>query len=267
MPDERVDDGRLGLARAATAKTATIAVIPARFGSKRLPGKPLIDLAGRPMVERVYRRTCCAKSIQRTIVATDDERIQRAMLPIGEVFMTGVEHESGSDRVAEVAREIDCDIVVNVQGDLPLVDPEMIDALVNALRNDDGVGIATAAVPIRSSNEFEDPAVVKVVFDLRGHALYFSREPIPHERDAPGAITGAWHHVGLYAYRRDTLLNFAVLAPTPLERKEKLEQLRALENGIGIAVVACAGAPPLAVDTQKDVDTVRQALSRLDPDE
>ena len=250
-----------------TDRADVIAVIPARFGSKRLPGKPLIDLAGKPMIERVYRRTRQAKGIARTIVATDDERIRNVMAPIGEVFMTAIEHGTGSDRVAEVVRDVDCDIVVNVQGDLPLVDPGMIDALVAALKLDVNVGMATAAVPIRSSDEFEDPTIVKVVFDLRGRALYFSREPIPHERDAPGTINGAWHHVGLYAYRRKTLLDFATLEPTPLEHKEKLEQLRALENGIGIAVVACAGAPPLAVDTQKDVDTVRQALSRFDPDE
>lgn len=244
-----------------------IAVIPARYGSTRLPGKPLVDLGGKPMIERVYRRTSRAKTIRRTIVATDDERIRQAMLPVGEVFMTAVEHESGSDRIAEVVRAIQCSIVVNVQGDLPLVDPEMIDALVTALQSDDGVGIATAAVPIRSTDEFDDPSVVKVVTDLRGRALYFSRAPIPYERDTPGDIAGAWHHVGLYAYRRATLLEFATLAPTPLERREKLEQLRALENGIGIAVVACAGAPPLAVDTPKDVETVRQALARLDPED
>jgi 3-deoxy-manno-octulosonate cytidylyltransferase (CMP-KDO synthetase) len=247
-------------------QTVAIAVIPARFGSKRLPGKPLVDLCGKPMIERVYTRASQARSVSRTIVATDDERIRRAMQGIGEVFMTAAEHESGSDRIAEVAEAVACDIVVNVQGDLPLVDPAMIDALVGALHDDDTVGLATAAVPIRSTDEFDDPSVVKVVTDVRGRALYFSRAPVPYERDAPGAIAGALHHVGLYAYRRATLLEFALLEPTPLERREKLEQLRALENGIGIAVVACAGAPPLAVDTQKDVDVVRQALAMLGPD-
>jgi 3-deoxy-manno-octulosonate cytidylyltransferase (CMP-KDO synthetase) len=219
------------------------------------------------MIERVYRRACRARTVSRTIVATDDDRIRSVIDPIGEVVMTSVEHASGSDRVAEVARNLDCAIVINVQGDLPLLDPRMIDSLVEALTRDEAVEIATAAVAIRNSNELEDPSIVKVVCDRRGRALYFSRSPIPHDRDHPGSIGGALHHVGLYAYRRETLLRFAELAPTALERKEKLEQLRALENGIGIAVVTCDGAPPLAVDTEKDLEAVRQALDGLDPEE
>ena len=250
-----------------TAHALAVAVIPSRFASTRLPGKPLIDLRGKTMIERVYRRACRAKTLSRTIVATDDDRIRDVIAPIGEVTMTAADHESGSDRIAEVAHDLDCGIVVNVQGDLPLLDPRMIDSLVQRLREDDGVEIATAAVAIRNSNELEDPSVVKVVCDVRGRALYFSRAPIPFDRDLPGSLAGALHHVGLYAYRRETLLRFAELAPTPLERKEKLEQLRALENGIGIAVVACDGAPPLAVDTQKDLDAVRQVLDGLDPED
>jgi 3-deoxy-manno-octulosonate cytidylyltransferase (CMP-KDO synthetase) len=244
-----------------------IAIIPARFASQRLPGKALVDLAGRPMIERVYRRASRATTTDRTIVATDDDRIRKAMENVGEVVMTAADHESGSDRIAEVARTLDCAIIVNVQGDLPLIDPKMIDRLVEALRNDETVGIATVAVPIRNTDELDNPAIVKVVCDVRGYALYFSRAPIPMERDAPGHVKGALHHVGIYAYRRETLLRFSELAATPLERKEKLEQLRALENGIRIAVVACDGAPPLAVDTQSDLETVRQALSKLDSDD
>jgi 3-deoxy-manno-octulosonate cytidylyltransferase (CMP-KDO synthetase) len=250
----------------ATAEASAVAVIPARYASKRLPGKPLVDLGGMPMIERVYRQTRQAKRILRTIVATDDERIRTAMARVGEVVMTEVEHESGSDRVAEVARTLDCDIVVNVQGDIPLLDPRMIDALVAALDRDPDAGIATAAVAVRSTDELDDPSIVKVVCDLRGRALYFSRAPIPWERDAPGSVNAALHHVGLYAYRRDVLLRFAELEPTPLERTEKLEQLRALENGIPIAVVACDGAPPHAVDTPNDLEAVRQAISGLEPE-
>jgi 3-deoxy-manno-octulosonate cytidylyltransferase (CMP-KDO synthetase) len=249
-----------------TAEASAVAVIPARFASKRLPGKPLVDLGGMSMIERVYRRTRQAKRILRTIVATDDERIRSAMSDVCEVVMTQVDHESGSDRVAEVARTLDADVVVNVQGDSPLLDPRMIDALVAALERDGGAGIATAAVAIRNTKELDDPSIVKVVCDLRGRALYFSRAPIPWERDAPGSVNRALHHVGVYAYRRDVLLEFAALEPTPLERVEKLEQLRALENGIPIAVVACDGAPPHAVDTPGDLEAVRQALAGLSED-
>ena len=253
MPDRAVD-------------AIAVAVIPARYASKRLPGKPLVDLRGKTMIERVYRRTRDAKSVARTIVATDDDRIRNVIAPLGEVVMTSAHHESGSDRIAEVVRDLDCDIVVNVQGDLPLLDSRMVDALVEALKRDDGVGMATVAVAIRSTDELEDPAIVKVVCDRRGRALYFSRAPIPYDRDEPGTVGGALYHVGLYAYRRETLLQFAELAPTALERKEKLEQLRALENGIGIAVVTCDGAPPMAVDTPRDLEAVKQALDGFDPD-
>jgi len=245
-----------------------IAIIPARFASKRLPGKALVDLAGRPMIERVYRRATRATTTLRTIVATDDDRIRKAMESAGgEVVMTAADHESGSDRIAEVARALECAIVVNVQGDLPLIDPKMIDRLVEALRNDEAVGIATVAVPIRSTDELDNPAIVKVVCDARGYALYFSRAPIPFDRDSPGQVSGALHHVGLYAYRRETLLRFSELAATALERKEKLEQLRALEHGIRIAVVVCDGAPPLAVDTPSDLENVRQALAKIGSDD
>jgi 3-deoxy-manno-octulosonate cytidylyltransferase (CMP-KDO synthetase) len=243
-----------------TADAIAVTVIPARYASQRLPGKPLIDLGGQTMIERVYRRAIMAKSTTRTIVATDDERIRKVIEPIGEVAMTAAGHESGSDRIAEVARDLDCDIVINVQGDLPLLDPQMIDSLVEALRQNANVGIATIAVPIRNTDELDDPAIVKVVCDRRGQALYFSRTPIPYDRDAPGAVDGALSHVGLYAYRRDVLLRFSELEPSPLERKEKLEQLRALENGIGIAVVICDGAPPHAIDTPNDLAAVRQIL-------
>jgi 3-deoxy-manno-octulosonate cytidylyltransferase (CMP-KDO synthetase) len=212
------------------------------------------------MIERVLERAQQATSLSRVLVATDDRRIFDAVAPIGEVVMTSADHESGSDRVAEVARSIDCDIVVNIQGDLPLLEPELIDALVSTLTLAEEVEIATVAVPIRTREEFEDPSVVKVVCDRNGRALYFSRAAIPFDRDASGSFDRAWHHVGLYAYRKQSLLAFAALEPTALERIEKLEQLRALENGIGIAVLLRDGAPPFEVDTPDDLERVRAVV-------
>jgi 3-deoxy-manno-octulosonate cytidylyltransferase (CMP-KDO synthetase) len=249
------------------SSSTVVAVIPARYASSRLPGKPLADIGGQTMIERVLRRVAAAKRVDRVIVATDDDRVRRAIEGLGEVVLTAVDHESGSDRVAEAVGPIDCDIVVNVQGDLPLIDPAMIDSLVAGLLAQPEAGMATVAVPVRNSIEFEDPSVVKVVCDLGGRALYFTRAPVPHDRDVPGSVQGVLHHVGIYAYRREVLLQFADLAPTPLERKEKLEQLRALENGIGIAVVACDGAPPPAVDTVADLQAVRELVAGLESDE
>jgi 3-deoxy-manno-octulosonate cytidylyltransferase (CMP-KDO synthetase) len=237
-----------------------IAVIPARYGSTRIPGKPLAEIAGRPMIERVLERAGQARLVSRVIVATDDQRIADAVSPHGEVAMTRADHESGSDRVAEVVAAIDCDIVVNIQGDLPLLEPEIVDALIETLRNDRTLGMATVAVPVRSLDEMNDPSVVKLVCDKDGRALYFSRSAIPYDRDAPDRYQHAWHHVGVYAYRKDVLLAFAELPQTELEKIEKLEQLRALENGIGIGVVRRDDAAPMEVDTPEDLDRVRAAV-------
>jgi len=247
----------------ARQEARAVAVIPARYGSSRVPGKPLADIGGRSMIERVLERARLATTVTRVIVATDDERI-RDVITDGEVVMTDPGHESGSDRVAEVARELDCEIVVNIQGDLPLLDPELVDELVTTLRDDPSLGLATVAVPIRDARELEDPSTVKVVCDGRGRALYFSRAPVPHDRDRPGAFDRALHHVGLYAYRRQTLLEFAKLEPTALERTEKLEQLRALENGMSIGVVVRNGAPPMEVDTADDLAMVREVVAGSD---
>lgn len=237
-----------------------IAVIPARYGSTRIPGKPLAEIGGRPMINRVLERAQQATLVSRVIVATDDERIARAVGSRGEVVMTRADHESGSDRVAEVARSIDCSIVVNIQGDLPLLEPDIVDALVKTLRSDPKLGMATVGVPVRSAEEMDDASVVKLVCDAAGRALYFSRAPIPYDRDAPGGFDHAWHHVGVYAYRKDVLLGFASLPQTPLEKIEKLEQLRALENGIGIGVVCRDDAAPMEVDTPDDLDRVRRVV-------
>jgi len=216
------------------------------------------------MIEHVYRRACEAHTIERVLVATDDARILRALEPVAPVVMTSPDLASGSDRVAEVVRSLDCSIVVNIQGDLPLLDPSWVDALVERLRADRSLGIATCAVPIHSREEFENPSVVKVVLADDGRALYFSRSAIPHHRDRPDGFDGALHHIGLYAYRRDTLLHFTQLPVARLERAERLEQLRALEYGIGIGVVVADGPPPMEVDTPEDLERVRRVFA-VDP--
>ena len=212
------------------------------------------------MVARVLARAKLAKRLTRVVVATDDERIRAAVGASGEVMMTSALHASGSDRVAEVAAATECEIVVNVQGDLPLLDPRWIDLLVERMVSDPTIGIATPAVPVRSREELLDPNVVKVVADAGGRALYFSRAPIPFHRDDTQGFGGALHHVGLYAYRRATLLRFAELSPARFEQIEKLEQLRALENGIGIGVVVIDDRPPLEVDTLADLERARRAV-------
>jgi 3-deoxy-manno-octulosonate cytidylyltransferase (CMP-KDO synthetase) len=241
-------------------RAGAIAVIPARYASTRLPAKALADIGGMPMVARVLARARLAERVGRVVVATDDDRIRAAAAAIGEVVMTSALHTSGSDRVAEVAAASDCEIVVNVQGDLPLLDPRWIDLLVERMTSDPAIGMATVAVPVRSREELLDPNAVKVVCDTSGRALYFSRAPIPYHRDDPTGFGGTLHHVGLYAYRRATLLRFAALPPTRLEQTEKLEQLRALENGIGIGVVVIDDRPPLEVDTPADLERARAAV-------
>lgn len=241
-----------------------VAIIPARYASTRLPGKPLATIGGRPMVRRVVERVQLARSIGRVIVATDDERIRDAVAPTGvDVAMTRADHPSGTDRLAEVAAGLAHAVVVNVQGDLPLLDPAMIDRLVARMRADVDLPMVTLAQPIRDVEELASPHVVKVVADRRGRALYFSRSPIPHDRDgtrSPDAPLG-WRHIGLYAYRRDVLLRLAGLAPTPLEERERLEQLRALENGIAIGVEAWESEDAvIEVDVQADLERAEAAL-------
>lgn len=241
-------------------RAGAIAVIPARYASSRLPAKALADIGGVPMVARVLARARMAKNVDRVVVATDDDRIRQAASALGEVVMTSPSHASGSDRVAEVAAASDCEIVVNVQGDLPLLDPRWVDLLVERMTADPTIDMSTVAVPVRSREELLDPNVVKVVVDAADRALYFSRAPIPFDRDDAAGFDAALHHVGLYAYRRATLLRFAALTPTTLEKTEKLEQLRALENGIGIGVVVIDDRPPLEVDTPADLERARRAV-------
>ena len=232
----------------------TVALIPARFASSRFPGKALADLDGHPMIEHVYRRAAAARTVDAVAVATDDRRIADAVAAFGgHAVMTGLHHQSGSDRIAEAAAALECDIVVNVQGDEPLIDPTAIDAAVAPLLAEPDVLMSTLCSPILDEADAASPHVVKVVLDLRGDALYFSRAPIPYPRQPSGH---ALRHIGLYAYRRAFLLEFARWAPTPLEQAESLEQLRALEHGCRIRTVITPYDSP-GVDTPDDLTRVR----------
>ena len=236
-----------------------IAVIPARYGSTRLPAKALADIGGVPMVVRVWRQVRMARLIERVIVATDDERIAAPVRAAGgEAMMTSSAHQSGTDRIAEVARSVHADIYINVQGDQPFTDPRDLDAVAAPMLSDASIDMATLATLIADLEEFRNPTKVKVVCDGAGNALYFSRSPIPYPRDLEGVPAGALRHIGIYAYRRDFLLKFASLAPGKLEQLEKLEQLRALENGYRIRVVASV-SPSLEIDTAEDLDRARHS--------
>jgi len=240
----------------------TAIVIPARFASTRFPGKPLVLLRGKPLVQWVWERAQKCRRADRVVVATDDERIYRAVEFFGgEVVMTSADHPSGTDRIAEVARRVKADLYVNLQGDEPVADPREIDRLIAAAVRGKA-DIATLAHRIDRPAEIADPNCVKVVADARGRALYFSRAPIPFHRDAGKKGAGKpvyWRHIGIYAYRAAALKRFVAFPPSPLERAETLEQLRALENGMTIAVVPtemrCHG-----VDTPADLRAVEKLL-------
>ena len=243
----------------ALTDTSVLAVIPARYHSTRLPGKVLLELAGRPMIEHVYRRASLARTIDALVVATDDERVAEVVAGFGGmVCLTSPDHATGTDRLAEVAAATPCGLIVNIQGDEPLLDPAVIDATVLPMRDDPSIEMGTAARALRDPAEFTNPTMVKVVRDAQGFALYFSRAPVPHGRDgSPLAVARV--HVGLYVYRRATLLRLARLAAGPLERAEALEQLRALEHGIRIHV-ADTRFESSEVNTPEDLDRVRQLL-------
>jgi 3-deoxy-manno-octulosonate cytidylyltransferase (CMP-KDO synthetase) len=246
-----------------TSQLTIVAIIPARYRSTRFPGKPLADLAGAPMIEHVFRRASDATGVSRVIVATDDSRIADAVKAFGgEAVMTSPDHASGTDRLAEVARHLDCDVVVNVQGDEPLLAPAMIDEAVAPFRTNASEQMGTLRRPLLDRREWLDPNVVKVVVDHDDRALYFSRAPIPFGRShEDGFVAGlASKHIGLYVYRRAFLLTLAALPPTPLERAEALEQLRALEHGYAIRAVPTAH-DSIGVDTPADLDKVRQLLT------
>jgi 3-deoxy-D-manno-octulosonate cytidylyltransferase len=240
-------------------KGARVAVvIPARYGATRLPGKPLAEIDGRPMIWYVWEKARRAQVPSRVVVATDDERIAAVVRGFGgEAVMTSPTCASGTDRVAEAARGMDEEVVINLQGDEPLMHPSVIDAVAAPLVSDPDVTMSTAALPQDDPAEYAHPSVVKVVVDGRGDALYFSRSPIPHYRDAG---TGRYRkHLGIYGYRREFLFRVAALPPSPLEEAERLEQLRVLENGYRIRVVDVAH-DSVGVDTPEDLKAVEGRL-------
>lgn len=266
---------------------SAIVVIPARYSSTRFPGKPLALLKGLPVIQHVYRNAARSSRASDVIVATDSETIFNAVCAFGgKAVMTSGDHESGTDRIAEVSRSLDCDIIVNVQGDEPLIRPEMIDEVISLL-DDEKADIGTLAVRIRDRREITDPNVVKVVFNSIGTALYFSRAPVPYHRDLFGrhlhggqcsedslahpafspdlpeaavAETYMFKHVGIYSFRRVTLLKFSSLPPSRLETLEKLEQLRALENGYVIKVKETEYETS-GVDTPEDLERIEKCLN------
>jgi 3-deoxy-D-manno-octulosonate cytidylyltransferase len=241
-------------------QTDVIAVIPVRWGSSRFPGKPLALLAGTPVVEHVWRRAREATTVDRVVVATDDARIQEAVTGFGgEVVMTSADHASGSDRIAEVVRSLSCRVVVNVQGDEPLLAPEAIDAAVGPLLADENLEATTVAAPLESDTDAADPNRVKVVLAANGDALYFSRAAIPYRRNQEPQLT-TLHHIGLYAFRREFLLEFNSWPPGVLERVEGLEQLRLLERGRRMRVIQISRAWP-GVDTPADLERVAAMLA------
>lgn len=252
-----------------------VAIIPARYASSRFPGKPLVDIEGQPMIQRVYERTRQATCVGRVLVATDDDRIAHVVRGFGgEVVMTSPAHPTGTDRLAEVAATLECELVVNVQGDEPLIEPATIDAALAPFADDPTLVMSTLRCPITTVDELFDVNVTKVVTAADDFALYFSKAPLPYHRDEWGSLIGmvrrlplaggtapvvGWRHIGLYVYRRTFLLAFARLPQTPLERLEKLEQLRVLEHGYRIKVVRTSYVS-IGVDTPEDLAKIRRLL-------
>lgn len=234
----------------------TLCVIPARYASTRLPGKPLADICGKPMICRVLERASRAQKTEKVIVATDDERIYDAVRAEGgEAILTRADHPTGTDRLAEVAEAYpEVDLIVNVQGDEPLIEPSVIDDLIAPFEMDENLPMATVMVRMDDAAEQLNPNNVKVIVDKLGYALYFSRSLVPYPRAVAGPV---YKHIGIYAYRRDFLLRYARLEPTPLERAESLEQLRALENGYGIRVLE-TDCRFVGVDTPEDLALVNK---------
>lgn len=247
------------------------AIIPARYGSTRFEGKALADIFGKPMIQHVYERTSRSALVSDVIVATDDERIASAVKKFGgRVEMTSTAHETGTDRLAEVAGRIESDIIVNVQGDEPLIEPGMIDEAIEPMTTDSSLVMSTLKSRIKTLHDFLSPNVVKVVTDWEGNALYFSRSPVPNFRDkwndlkdekfSSGKLL-CYKHIGLYVYRRDFLLQYSQMSPTYLELAEKLEQLRVLENGYKIRVIETSH-DSIGVDTPSDLVAVIEKLKK-----
>lgn len=238
-----------------------LGVIPARYASTRFEGKALADIFGKPMIQHVYERASKAETIDELVVATDDQRIFDAVKAFGGNVAMTAQHPTGTDRVAEIASSTDADILVNVQGDEPVIEPAMIDEVVEPLLEDSGIDLGTLAHRIGSEAEYLNPNVVKVVIDQAGFAMYFSRSSIPYTRaDSWTADVPAYRHVGLYVYRRYALLDFAQKPPAPFETSEGLEQLRFLENGYRMKVVE-TNYRSIGVDTPEDLENVKKMMS------
>lgn len=242
----------------------TLCVIPARYASTRLPGKPLADICGKPMIVRVYERAVQAKLMDSVVVATDDDRVKSAVESHGgKAVMTRVDHATGTDRLTEVATTAPYDgydLIINVQGDEPLIEPELIDRLAKEFEGNDDLMMATVKTAITDEEEQKNPNNVKVVTDRNGYALYFSRSLMPYPRYDKGV--SVYKHIGIYAYRRDFLLKYAAMAPTPLEETEALEQLRALESGYKIKVIETAHKF-VGVDTPEDLAKVNEIYASI----
>lgn len=247
--------------------TRVVVVIPARYGSQRLPAKPLADICGKPMVQHVYERAARAKLVNAVLVATDDERIMSAVRGFGgRAVMTPESLQTGTDRIAYVARSLpDAEIIVNVQGDEPLVEPAMIDEAVEPLLHDNSVNVGTLVKKIDNNADLSNPGIVKVVLDREGNGIYFSRSPIPFGRDIQQSEWLRHHiyykHIGLYVFHREFLNRFSEMNQTPLEKTEKLEQLRILENGYKIRCTVTS-FDSVPVDTQDDLERVRRILTK-----
>ena len=239
-----------------------VGIIPARYGSTRLAGKPLKDICGKPMIQHVYEAAQGARFLDEVYVATDDQRIVDAVAHFGgNVCMTSPDHKTGTDRIAEVAATLAADIVVNLQGDEPLVNPAMIDEVIQPFIDEPELPMSTLCVPILDEAALDDPNVVKVVFDQRGNALYFSRSLIPYPRKRENFT--AYEHLGLYAYRKDFLMTYIRLPQSRLEINESLEQLRVLEAGYRLKVVVSAHPyEGVSVDTPEDLERVRQIVQQ-----
>jgi 3-deoxy-manno-octulosonate cytidylyltransferase (CMP-KDO synthetase) len=242
-----------------TNRLRIVAVIPARYDSTRLPGKALASIGGAPMIQHVYERARHVPNVERTVVATDDPRIAAAVRAFGgEVVITGA-HATGTDRVAAVAATLDADVILDVQGDMPCVDPDALAACVAPFASDDAVVMTSLMTPLRDETEWRSPHVVKVVTDAAGFALYFSRSPLPYWRGVRAGAPLGYRHLGLYAWRRATLLELAAAPRSSLECAEELEQLRALERGVRIKMVFVDSAGP-EVDTAEDLERVRHLV-------
>ena len=238
-----------------------IGVIPARFGSTRLPGKPLKDILGKPMIQWVYERATAASLLDSIVVATDNEEVLRAVKGFGgDAVMTATSHPNGTSRIAEVAEQVSCDIVVNIQGDEPMLEPEQLNTVVRSLVDHPTSHVATLCVSIQE-DAYNDPSVVKVVLGIHGQALYFSRSLIPFERNT--RALPVYEHLGVYAYRRPFLLEYAQMSPTPLEQTESLEQLRVLEHGYEITVAVVESENEMvSVDTEADLQRVVELMRK-----